>query len=257
VAQERFDSITVGGWHACALNKARFAYCWGKDSLGQLGDNRLVNSTTPIPVIGGREFSSISAGDDHTCGISNGQAFCWGNNDQGQLGNGTIGGHSAVPVAVSGGQSFGAISAGGKHTCALTTLGLVMCWGANNNRQVKGGGVGSASVTVPTSVGSGTFSMVSAGRNHTCALASSGGTVSCWGWNFWAQSGNSDVNNPAVIGVVGGGQAFRSVSAGAEHSCGIATDGETYCWGSNVLGALGNELQAAYRATPQKVAVPR
>ncbi len=256
VAQERFDSISVGGEHACGLTIGRLAYCWGSDALGQLGDDRRDNSTTPIPVIAGRTFSSISAGGDHTCGLSNNQAFCWGRNDLGQLGSGTIGGHSAVPVAVTGGQSFLAISAGGNHTCALTASGHVMCWGSNSNAQAQGGGSPSLPVSAPTSIGSGTFSTVSAGGNHTCALTA-GGAVSCWGGNHWAQAGNGVISDFADVGAVVGGLSFKSISAGWEHTCGVATDNETYCWGSNVLGSLGNELQAAYRATPQKVAVPR
>jgi len=59
------------------------------------------------------------------------------------------------------------------------------------------------------------------------------------------------------MGAVQGGIAFKSVTAGSNHTCALGGDGETYCWGSNVFGALGNELQAAFRPTPQKVALPR
>jgi len=253
VAQERFDSITVGGAHACALNLARQAFCWGNDGSGQLGDNRLVNSTTPIPVIGGRTFSAISAGQSHTCGISNGQAFCWGRNNVGQLGTGTTTG-SQVPVAVAGSQAFVAISAGGDHTCALTAAGEAFCWGENDLGQA--GAAGILPVLTPAAVGGGSYSQISAGENHTCALAA-GGAVSCWGENTWGQLGNGSVGSSAGVGAVTGGVAFKSVTAGSNHSCGLGTDGETYCWGSNVFGTLGNELQAAYRASPQKVAAPR
>jgi alpha-tubulin suppressor-like RCC1 family protein/uncharacterized protein YjdB len=256
VGQERFDSITVGRAHACALSTARQAYCWGRDSLGQLGDDRFVNSTTPIPVVGGRTFSAISAGGEHTCGISGGEAFCWGSNVQGQLGNGAIGVHSAVPVAVAGGHTFTAISAGWQHTCALTSSGQVMCWGGNSNAQASGDGVGSPPIAQPTAVGSATYTMISSGTYHSCALAV-GGTVSCWGWNEWGQAGNGTTSIAAPAAAVVSTLLFRSVSAGAEHTCAIGTDNETYCWGSDVLGMLGNDLQAEFRATPQKVAVPR
>jgi alpha-tubulin suppressor-like RCC1 family protein len=34
--------------------------------------------------------------------------------------------------------------------------------------------------------------------------------------------------------------AFRQVSAGLAHSCGVTTDGDAYCWGNNSSGQLGN-----------------
>jgi len=34
--------------------------------------------------------------------------------------------------------------------------------------------------------------------------------------------------------------AFRQVSTGYEHSCGVTTDGRAYCWGNNVYGQLGD-----------------
>jgi alpha-tubulin suppressor-like RCC1 family protein len=62
---------------------------------------------------------------------------------------------------------------------------------------------------------------------------------------------------PVGISSVSSAVAFKSVTAGTNHTCALGVDGETYCWGSNIFGTLGNELQAAYRATPQKVAAPR
>jgi alpha-tubulin suppressor-like RCC1 family protein len=256
VAQERFDAITVGGAHACALNLAGQAYCWGNDLSGQLGDRRLVKSTTPIPVFGNLTFTAISAGGNHTCGISSGQAYCWGQNNLGQLGTGAT---SAIPtqepVPVAGGQTFVAISAGRDHTCGVTTGGAALCWGANDSLQV-GGTTAGLPIATPSSASVGSFSSISAGEFHTCALTTSG-AISCWGLNRWAQLGNGGIGGPTPSGAVTGTTSFRSVSAGSNHTCGLGADGETYCWGSNVFGSLGNELQAAYRASPQKVALPR
>jgi alpha-tubulin suppressor-like RCC1 family protein len=32
---------------------------------------------------------------------------------------------------------------------------------------------------------------------------------------------------------------FTDIAAGANHSCGIATNGKTYCWGDGFSGQLG------------------
>jgi alpha-tubulin suppressor-like RCC1 family protein len=252
VASERFGSITVGGAHACALNLARLAYCWGNDNSGQLGDDRTVSSTTPIPVNGGLAFTTISAGANHTCALSSGKAYCWGSNARGQLGIGVIGGIRDTPQAV--GVGFVALSTSNDHTCGLTTAGEALCWGANDSLQI-GAGLDSI-VPTPTSVGGGAFTQISAGRWHNCAMTAAG-TVSCWGLNSSGQLGNGTRGGSAAIGVVSSPVAFRNVTAGSNHTCAQGVDGETYCWGSNVFGALGNELQAAFRPTPQRVAAPR
>ena len=281
-----FTSVSVGGNHACGIATGGVAYCWGDDTFGQLGDARRVSSTTPIPVSGGGApavLSSISAGFRHTCGLTaDGTALCWGNNDFGQLGDGTNS-TSETPVAVATGSKFTWISAGGDHTCGVTTSGAALCWGSNLDGQLGIGSSGNTSA-VPVAVSGGlTFSRISAstgtrvldtksalpfkpnGVGHTCGLTTAG-AVFCWGDDRDLQlgrgqftGGNGIGTTPAQVaqGERGAGVTFTSVSAGSRHSCAVGSDGNAYCWGSNVLGALGNQLQAAFRGQPQRVATPR
>lgn len=258
----RFKSVTVGGNHACAISTTDVAYCWGADASGQLGDARRINSTTPIPLAVGFEsskWSRLSAGESHTCGISTGgSAYCWGENASGQLGNGAPGPDADTPTSAAGGLTFAEISAGGRHACGIATGGDLYCWGANDSLQL---GASTAPLLVsgtPLLVsGISNVIQVSAGANHTCAVVQ-GGQAYCWGSASWGQVGNGTtsgiVTSPAQVS---GAQQFRSISAGLRHTCGIDTSNISWCWGSNVFGALGNELQAAVRATPQRVATPR
>ena len=257
-----YTAVTAGGHHACGLNASGIAYCWGSDFFGQLGDGRRVNSTTPIPVVTGQQtpllLASISAGYSHTCGlVPSGAAFCWGNNSRGQLGTGDTT-SSDFPVAVTGGHAFSAISASidssrsgisrvngallSSFTCGLSG-GAAYCWGA---------GIGAPST--PTLVSGGlSFVQISAGGAHACALTD-GGSAYCWGYDGDDQLGNGPgPNNSATPVAVGGGLTFTSISAGRRHTCGTATDGTSYCWGSDVFGALGNTYQAAFRGLPQPI----
>ncbi len=229
-----FASISAGWRHTCALTSTGQAFCWGNNERGQLGAGTNGGwSTFPVAVQGGLAFASISAGGDHTCGVTTGgAAFCWGSNVDGQLGNGGTGGQSNVPAAVAGGLSFTRISAstgtrslmsvngpawkalGKGHTCGLTTAGAVYCWGDNFDLQL----------------GRGPFS---------------------------GSNGVSGTPQQVLAGERGAGVNFVSVSTGSRHSCGVGSDGAAYCWGSNIFGALGNTYQAAFRGQPQRVATPR
>jgi uncharacterized protein YjdB len=255
VKSERFAMVSAGSSHACALNLAGRAFCWGRDDRGQLGDNRNINSTTPIPIADSTlAFTMISAGDRHTCGVTtSGNAYCWGEGINGQLGNGA-GAASSVPVLV-GGILFASVSAGRLHTCGVSTSGAVHCWGDNSLGQLGNGG--SSPQLSPIAVSGVTgVSAISAGDDHTCAIA--GGAVRCWGSSSWGQvgDGNAAPHTVASPVLVPGIQA-ATISAGVEHTCAMSTTGQAMCWGSNRWGALGNEFQAAVRATPQVVARPR
>jgi alpha-tubulin suppressor-like RCC1 family protein len=278
-----FTAVSVGGNHACGIATGGSAYCWGQDFSGQLGDARRVNSTTPIPVIldDGQvaTFASISAGFRHTCALkADGTAFCWGQNDNSQLGIGAAGGDADTPISVTGGLRFTSISAGGdtlplipgapgfdSHTCGIAVGGAAYCWGSNAAGQLGTGSVGGSAVSpVPVSGGL-TFTKISAGARHTCALTTAG-AVYCWGRGQDLQLGrgpptgsNSDSGTPQLVtaGELPAGVTFTTISSGVRHSCAVGSDGAAYCWGSNIYGALGNTLQAAFRGFPQRVATPR
>jgi alpha-tubulin suppressor-like RCC1 family protein len=51
VAPVSFRAISVGVWHACALATNGVPFCWGFNSNGQLGNDSVVESAVPIPVL--------------------------------------------------------------------------------------------------------------------------------------------------------------------------------------------------------------
>jgi alpha-tubulin suppressor-like RCC1 family protein len=204
-------------------------------------------------------FTSISAGGRHTCALSDaGTAYCWGLNIDGQLGRGTVGDSTDVPAPVSGAQTFIQISAGFRHTCGLTKGQQIYCWGANDSSQA--GQSAGTRILIPTLVGGGSYTALAVGASHNCALSS--GIAYCWGKNDYGQLGRGfgSTNSPSAssvpTAVAQGSQVFSNISAGRRTTCAIAADG-LYCWGSAVMGALGDNLQALSIPFPRKTAVPQ
>ena len=145
------------------------------------------------------------------------------------------------PFPLPAGDTFVEITAGDYHTCARRFDGNVYCWGLNNLGQA---GVASSRVCSgqncvdrPRLVLSGTM-QVDAGRDHTCALDTSG-TARCWGVGHWGQLGagvygDSSATGPQTIN----GRLFSSLSAGQSSTCGNSASG-VFCWGK-IAGNTAN-----------------
>jgi alpha-tubulin suppressor-like RCC1 family protein len=206
-----FQAIRGGSLHTCGLTTGGAAYCWGANLFGQVGDGTMMgdvaaNATraSPVAVTGGLVFQTISAGGDHTCGLTSaGAAYCWGLNLKGQLGDGTFGTMDqprTSPVAVSGGLVFQAISTGGEYMCGLTTAGAAYCWGSNDAGQLGDGTAIDRSSPVPVSGGF-VFQSISAGWDHSCAVTTAGAAY-CWGNNELGLLGDGTIvqrNTPVAV----------------------------------------------------------
>lgn len=96
---------------------------------------------------------------------------------------------------------------------------------------------------------------VSAGAGFTCALTPVG-EAACWG-SGWAGELGSGVARlfTAVLSAarVAGGLRFTALDAGGQHACGIATEGEAYCWGDDLYGQLGTGRVEVAEAVPARV----
>ena len=265
-----FTTVSAGAAHTCAVATAGDVYCWGSGAGGRLGNGGAGTiSLTPVKVAGGLSFAAVSAGVDHSCGITTAaDAYCWGSNALGKLGDGSVV-QASTPRLVAGGLKFTAISVGEQHSCGIAG-GSVYCWGDHSRGQLGTGSPQSARNT-PTAVASAvTFVAISAGGFHTCAIASDAKAY-CWGDNSNGELGDGNIPFPTyrnVPSAVAGGLTFKSIAVGGGqiggdfyyyysspggHSCGVTTGGVTYCWGSNLLGELGISPAGGDTSTPTKV----
>ena len=208
-----------GGGYTCAITTDGQAACWGRNDIGQLGNDTTTDSTTPVLVstagtpLAGKAIQQITTGNDHTCAITtDGQAACWGHNDGGELGDGTTSDRT-TPVAVStagtplAGKTLQQITAGHYHTCARTTDGQAVCWGWNGSGQLGDGTTAYRIVPVPVS----------------------------------------------TAGTPLAGKTIQQISAGFEFTCAVSTDGQAACWGENGNGKLGDGTWNINHYTPVAV----
>ncbi|HEX7239314.1 MAG TPA: hypothetical protein VF263_03530, partial [Longimicrobiaceae bacterium] len=137
------------------------------------------------------------------CGLTaDGEAWCRGENQRGQLGTLTapqVEGRdtweqgTTAPVRVRGGLRFTALTSGTDHSCALTSDGRAYCWGDNEQGQL---GAESGTARCQTRVA----------ETFRCSF------------------------EPLPVR---GGLTFRSIQAAGAETCGVATDGISYCWGGS------------------------
>lgn len=248
-ATDTTGSITLEWKAAPEAGQAQVEYTLQRSGGGADPSTLTVTTDRSFTDTGGlaptRKFTSVSAGDSHTCGIISGDLYCWGLNANGQLGLGDTTARS-VPTAVAtlAGKTVTAVSAGSAHTCAIADA-KVYCWGQGTSGQLGNGANNTQYKPVLVTSLSGTPTALSAGGAHTCAIAD--GKVSCWGSNSDGQLGNNsttNANTPVALSTAGemGNKTATAIAAGGAHTCAVASDSRAYCWGQNTSYQLGSRL---------------
>ena len=229
----RFTRIVSGDFHICALDISGFAYCWGNNVKGQVGnDSSSFVEPSPVQVSGGIRFSSISAGYISTCGLSfDGVAYCWGSNAGNELGS-DVGDSSLVPHEVDGGWSFTNIVTGKNSiSCGIEESGRILCWGATNGNKAFYG-VTELDLYKSRYVGA----VLGIGEGHLCVVAE-GVNLRCFsqvqldGLSF-DELGVGSNTVGAARGQSKGTlpEPLVSLSLGSRETCGLTADGRAYCW---------------------------
>ena len=258
-------AISVSSLRTCAIAGSA-AYCWGSNKDGGLGNNSLVSSTTPVAVntsgiLANSSVTELSVSDSNSCVISNNAAICWGTNSFGQVGNSTFV-NSYVPSLIStesifSGSTVTSLSINNVSACSVVS-GKAYCWGDNSMNNL--GILGSPSTSyLPTQVNTTGvlankyLTQISLSNRHACALATDG-TAFCWGDNSYGQLGiGTTISQQAPVAVDLSGELKGLVITAIttkEYSTCVIANGKVFCWGSNIAGNLGIDVQKDFFGKP-------
>lgn len=250
--QTAFINIAQGVEHACGLTSAGKAYCWGKNTFGQLGDNTFNSNYTPVAVQTALTFIQIEVGEDHSCGLTTDHLmYCWGSNNQGQFGAPTAG----LPLGITDKTpvlKFESIASSGEdHMCGITLDKKTYCWGG----YVDPKNPLPDQTIPPTQVHPQLqFTQVAVSGRHACGITSEQ-ELYCWGNNDQGQLGNGTLQSSSTAVKVAGNLKFEAVQVDSSYSCALSTNHQAYCWGFNESGRLGNG-KIAFSWVPRTILMP-
>ena len=215
-----YVQVSAGYEHSLAVGSDGYAYAWGDNYRGQLGNNTRGNSSnapvrvrdpaSPTDTSIGLKAVQVSTGTYHSLAVgSDGYAYAWGYNSNGQLGNNSYS-DSSVPVRVrdpaspydtSKGLHAVQVSGGYYHSLAVGSDGYAYAWGYNGYGQLGNKSYSSSSVPVhvrdpasPTDSSKGLkATQFIAGDHHSLAVSPNGYTYAC-GYNGFGQLGNDSTD---------------------------------------------------------------
>ena len=249
-----FESLAVGPNHTCALTTENTIRCWGAINLIPI--DPVVEYDAPV--------ADISTAESHLCAVTeSGTVNCRGDNSAGQLGRESGEQHDGWVSATWTGESTEPVQklqSGMLFSIGLTEDGGIAAWGENDSRQSR---PGFGNLDEPTwrattlALLDEPFRGISAGVRHACGIREAG-SLQCWGNNRSGQLGfgpcEPDKQPCSANKIANIEGTFKSVSAGAHHTCGLKSSGDVTCWGDGEAGQLGG--RGTTKQTIQPVDVP-
>ncbi|CAG2161697.1 unnamed protein product [Oppiella nova] len=193
LSDKKVRDISCGNSHTLVLTREGRVYGFGRNGLGQLGDNSLVDRSTPVAIHLPQEltFVSVCCGKNHSLALTDtGRVYMWGYSGFGQLGR-------PMDVNISG-----SVKPFVNKPEQLISLNDVM------------------------------ITKAQCGPNNTLLLSSEGHIYS-FGASMCGQVGNGSRNPQRTPVRIGGDVQFKDIITEYTFGIGIAIsiDNEYYLWG--------------------------
>ena len=223
-----------------AITTTGSLWAWGRNDYGQLAQNNIVYTSSPVQVGALNTWSYVSIGGFQTLALkTDGTLWAWGFNTYGSVGNSSVANVSS-PVQIGAGTDWATIATGGYHSLATKNDGTLWAWGYNATGQLGQNNVAYASS--PTQVGAlTTWNTLGTGEEHTVVIKTDG-TLWTWGRGDQGELGlnasgfYARVSSPTQVGAE---TNWSYVNRGENNTFSIKTDGTLWVWGDNDAGELG------------------
>jgi alpha-tubulin suppressor-like RCC1 family protein len=229
---------------------------WGRNSVGQLGDNTTTNKSSPVQTVAyGANWKQISNATQNMAAIkTDGTLWLWGRNSYGGIGDNTNINRSSPVQTVAFGTNWKQVSCGYIGAAAIKTDGTLWCWGYNFFGQVGDNTVTFRSSPVQTVAFGTNWKQVSSGYLGGAAIKTDG-TLWRWGYNSVGELGdNTTTNRSSPVQTVTRGTNWKQVSAKRYMTAAIKTDGTLWTWGFNAYGLLGDNTTTSRSSPVQTIA---
>ena len=240
---------TAGSQRSFATKSDGTLWAWGCNNTGfgfggLLGDNTLIDRSSPIQ-IPGTQWSEVASGTNHSLARkTDGTLWSWGLNSSGQLGDNTLTCRSS-PIQVPGTQWNQISTNSGGNSLARKTDGTLWSWGNNNYGQL-GDNTRGINQSSPIQIPGNQWNDISNSSNFNIA-SKSDGTLWAWGRNNVGQLGNNQAapefsadvcNRSSPVQIPG--TTWNDITGGECFSLARKTDGTLWTWGPNSSGQLGD-----------------
>ena len=252
-----WEQVSAGGDNGTmsAVKTDGTLWAWGHNNNGNLGQNDIVNRSSPVQIGALTNWYEVSVGFATVAAVKkDGTLWAWGNNTGGQVGDNTTIRRSS-PVQIGALTNWAQVSVGATgavHCSAIKTDGTLWGWGANPFGQI-----GDSSVTYrssPVQVGSLTnWLQVSAGGNFASAVKTDG-TMWSWGLGSDGRLGTDNLTNRSSPVQIGALTDWAQVSAGGNDCGAVKTSGTLWGWGENIDGTVGDGTTTP-RSSPVQIGV--
>jgi len=261
-----FEYVSTGFDHTCAIHKSLTLLCWGNranQAFGEADLNIFDKSNSiyyPVAVRPGDEtfenkFVHVSAGDKYTCAIAiTLKGYCWGRGTSGELGIGSEESQT-YPTEISLNQPnvknlWRKIQTGPGRTCGINIDDVLFCWGQGDSDLL---GVSDppgqydarypADVVMRDEKIENKFIDITLSESHSCAVHISQ-RLYCWGYNGSKVLGTQEIGKQYLPIAVGDDFLvpelnITGAAIGRQHTCAITNLGNSYCFGDNSKGQLG------------------